>query len=550
MSLEKHGSILLAGVLALGTVCFTAGCGSDTSQLAEEMFGYGDEYYSSVESRYTLNYDEMIYDDFTGGKIDKNKWVISDSVWDQWGTDQNGVRPQNLFLVEDPENPETHMVMRANGAYYSGEALSDSVSGVTTGAGISTVEAMGPGRYEVKMKTCPRVGALTSMWLFSWFNKDDGSVQQNEIDIEIGLKPQLDAVFFTTWTAPANNTSYGAPVDYAVNDEDWHIYTFDWVTDTDVPYVDYYIDGQFLYKSTTNVPTTNATLTLGIWVPSWAGGGISDPVYNVATNSRMFDSDYAQFSWWRYIPFQMGGWEQRPVENRNYDPDYEVEVLTKVPVANKCANGNFELSDDHYYKTLRNALETLPEEIAAAQGKLDAAEAAGNQTEAAELSAQIVNLNAVLQSVKDMLATDGAPWKDYTVTDETDEFYVPDSSAGIVTDPLGNGRCAEIAKGGSLGQWLRGATEGFTYRLSGKYRTENGASAAFRYTYYLGYSTTSRANGSKTYTIGSSDVWKDFSIEFTVEKADTQSIRYYLECLDSTGTCYFDDLELVYLGHN
>ena len=548
MRLKKTGSVLMAGVMLAG-LAGVAGCGGNTSKLADEMFGYGDEYYSSVESRYTLNYDEMIYDDFTGGKIDKTKWVISDSVWDQWGTDQNGVRPQNVYLVEDPDNPETHLLMQANGSYYSGEALSDAVDGVTTGAGISTVEAMGPGRYEVKMKACPRVGALTSMWLFSWFNKDDGSVQQNEIDIEIGLKPQFDAVFFTTWTAPANNNNYGAPVDFALNDQAWHIYSFDWVTDTDVPYVDYYIDGQFLYRSTSQVPTTNATLTLGIWVPSWAGGGISDSVYNVATNSRMFDTDYAEFSWWRYIPFQMGGWEQRTVENRNYDPDYEVEVLTKLPVANKCSNGGFELSDDYYYKTLRNALVTLPQEIAEAQAELSEAQASGDEAKANELSAKIVNLNEILKSVNGMLETDGAPWKDYTITDITDEFYVPESSAGIVTDPLNaENRCAMIANGGSYGQWLRGATEGFRYRLTGKFRTENNATAIFRYTYYLGYSTTSRSNGSKSLTIGSSDEWKDFSIEFTVDKADTQSIRYYLECLNSTGTCYFDDVSLVYLG--
>lgn len=548
MRFGKCGSLLLSGVILCGAAGAFGACSSGTSALAQEMFGYGDEYYANVESRYTLNYDEMLYDDFTGDTIDSSKWVISDSVWDQWGTDQNGVRPQNLFLVKDENNPDTHLIMRANGAYYSGDALSDSVNGVNTGAGISTIEAMGPGRYEVKMKACPRVGALTSMWLFSWFNLNDGSVQQNEIDIELGLAPQFDVASFTTWTAPANNSSFNIPVDYFVNDGNWHIYTFDWVTDADVPYVDYFIDGELIYTIDTNVPTTNATLTLGVWVPSWAGGGITDPVYNVATNSRMFDSDYAEFSWWRYIPFQMDGWEQRPVANRNYAEGYEVEVLTEMPVANKVANGSFTFEDDYYYKTLVQARDELPVQIAELQKDL---ESAGSDAEREEINAQIVNLTAVLKSVNDMLSTDNSPWKDYTVTDPDDEFYVSaESFAGRVTDPdNAENFVAKIVDGGSYGQWLRGASHGFRYRLTLKFRTEGDAKACFRYTHYNGYSTQSRSNGSTTLELGSSAEWKEVTLEITIDKEDTRGIRYYLECLNESGTCYFDDVVLVYLGN-
>ena len=244
-------------------------------------------------------------------------------------------------------------------------------------------------------------------------------MQQNEIDIEIGLEPDFSDVFFTTWTSPSNNSNFAVPVDYMVNDGDWHIYSFDWVTDAEVPYVDYYIDGVKVHTITTNVPTTNATLTLGVWVPSWAGGGVTDSVYNVSPGSRMWESDYAQFIWWRYIPFEMGGWEQRPVTNKNYDADYVVEKLDKVPEVNK----------------------------------------------------------------------------------------------------------------------------------TGRYKTLN-ATALFRYTHYLGYSTASRSNGSTSIEIGNATEWTDFSFEFTVDKADTQSIRYYLEALNSTGTVWYDDIVMTYLGHN
>ncbi|MDE6441710.1 MAG: glycoside hydrolase family 16 protein, partial [Clostridia bacterium] len=507
---RKTACIVTAGlVLTLSASAFAA-C-SNGDKLADKTFDYGDEYYKSVAERHSLNYDEMLYDDFTDG-INLSRWVISDSVWDQWSTDQNGVRPQNVFLVNDEANPDTHLLLRANGSYYNmdndslytaeerktygdGTNLFTAAQGygVNSGACISTVEARGPGRYNNKMKACPRVGSLTSMWAYSWFTLNDGSTQQNEIDIEIGLKPDFSQVFFTTWTAPSNNTNMPTPVEYFVNDGDWHIYSFDWVTDTEIPYVDYFIDGVKVLTIDSNVPTTNATLNLGLWCPSWAGGGATDPENgNISVDSRMFENDYAEISWWRYIPFQMEGWEQRPVQNRNYADGYVPKTLTSLPTGEKCANGNFERDDYGAY---------------------------------------------------------GNPWKDFTVTDEDSESFIAGSSAGIIANSEGTNFYAEIVNGGLLGQWLRGAATGFKYKLTGKYRTTGDAQAAFRYTYVVGYSTTSRTNGNKTVTLGASGEWKDFSIEFTVDKAGTQSIRYYLLNSAGSGNCYFDDLSLTYTGH-
>ncbi len=141
------------------------------------------------------------------------------------GTDQNGVRPQNLYLVQDENNPETHLAVQANGAYYDADANAElwkksPTDGINSAACISSVEAFGPGRYDIKMKPCPRIGALTSMWLFSWFNLDDGSVQQNEIDIEIGLQPYMDTVYFTTWTSNYTQTHESYKPGYVVSDGD------------------------------------------------------------------------------------------------------------------------------------------------------------------------------------------------------------------------------------------------------------------------------------------------------------------------------------------
>ena len=514
MKLKKAASLILAGALLTASLPAMVACSDGDDDLAAKMFNFGGNYYKSVTERHKLNFDEMIYDDFTNG-IDLNRWVISDSVWDQWDTDQNGVRPQNVFLVDDKDNPDTHLLLRANGSYYNmdydslyteeekaqyGNNKKDLFTasqgyGINSAACISSIEAFGPGRYDIKMKPCPRVGALTSMWVYSWFTLDDGSTQQNEIDIEIGLQPNFSSVFYTTWTSPSNNTNMPTPVDYYVNDGDWHIYSFDWVTDAKVPYVDYYIDGRKVLTIDANVPTTNATLNIGMWVPSWSGGGITDPEKDyVSVDSRMFESDYAEISWWRYIPFQMGGWEQRPVQNRNYADGYVPKKLTSVPTANKCANGDFERDDYGVY---------------------------------------------------------GNPWKDFTITDEDNDFYIENSSAEVFIENLaeGSNACAKIVNGGMLGQWLRGASTGFKYRLTGKYRTENGATAALRYTYISGYALESATNGNKTLDIGESAEWKDFTLDFTVDKDDIMSIRYYLMNSAGEGACYFDDLSLTYLGH-
>lgn len=524
----KFGYIALAGVLAAGSIFSITGCsGGDPG---DKMYGFGDKYYRSVASRYTLNYDEMIYDDFTGDTIDKSKWVISDSVWDQWGTDQNGVRPQNVYLVKDKDNPETHLLMQANGSYYDGDnkPISSKQNGINTGASISTVEALGPGRYDVKMKACPRIGALTSMWLFSWFNLDDGSVQQNEIDIELGLSPNFSKSYFTTWTSPSTQThgdvdtknNENGITDFYVNDGDWHIYSFDWVTNSKKPfiddrgnefytYVDFYIDGQYLYTSTTNVPTTNATLTLGIWVPSWAGGGVCDSIYNTAPESRMFETDYAEFSWWRYVPFQMDGWEQRPVENRNYDPNYQPKVIDKVPVANKCSNGTFERDEESYwYPALRDNQEA-------------------KDTILANLKRDVYDF----------------PWKDFT----PDESYGIPGKVSIDSD--GENHYAKIEGAGSYGQWLRGAHDGFRYRLTGKYKVEPGTTARILIGYFESYAISADIIDEASFTLGTATEWTDFSLDITLDCEEAVSIIYYLENLNQTGTSYFDDIELIYLGH-
>ncbi|MDE7330507.1 MAG: hypothetical protein K2N30_05440, partial [Clostridia bacterium] len=78
MKMRKTASVLTAGLLLTASLSVGAGCAN--SGLDEKTFDFGEEYYKSAPSRYTMNYDEMVYDDFTKG-VDLNRWVISDSVW-------------------------------------------------------------------------------------------------------------------------------------------------------------------------------------------------------------------------------------------------------------------------------------------------------------------------------------------------------------------------------------------------------------------------------------------------------------------------------------
>ena len=97
---KKSISVFLCLLMALSTVFFV-GCSDEPSELAQEMFGFGDDYYKSVESRYTVNYDEMVYDDFTGDTINPDMWVIADTVYDIWLAEHKLQRPQNVFLLKD-----------------------------------------------------------------------------------------------------------------------------------------------------------------------------------------------------------------------------------------------------------------------------------------------------------------------------------------------------------------------------------------------------------------------------------------------------------------
>ena len=66
MRFKKAASVLAAGMIAAVSATALAGC-SDKDKLAGQMFDFGDDYYKSVSERFTLNYDEMLYDDFTNG---------------------------------------------------------------------------------------------------------------------------------------------------------------------------------------------------------------------------------------------------------------------------------------------------------------------------------------------------------------------------------------------------------------------------------------------------------------------------------------------------
>ena len=125
-----------------------------------------------------FDYDNSIFDDFSKG-VNSDYWYIADQAW---GGSNGGVIPENVSYTDDGI-----LQLRGNGGYYQqGEVkgVGDVKDGRYTGAVLISKFLTGPGRYEVKMKVLPRLGACTAFWTFAYeFDQE----LNHEIDIELDL---------------------------------------------------------------------------------------------------------------------------------------------------------------------------------------------------------------------------------------------------------------------------------------------------------------------------------------------------------------------------
>ena len=294
-----------------------------------------------------LDYENAFFDDFIGG-VSYDSWYINKMAW---GKGNGGVIPENVNYTD-----EGVLVLSGNGEFYTDgdvRGVGARKDGTLTGACLSSKFVTGPGRYQIKMKVLPRLGACSAFWVYSY---EDG--RNHEIDIELpGGKSSsmisFENVLNTNYITPNMNDSQDkAIIDanldcVALNDGEWHTFGFDWYTmesgesakllgeDVNMGKVVYYIDGKVTAVSDFFIPYYQTRLWLGVWFPN------NESFVGTAN----FESDCMYVDWVEYIPFK----NQPFVE---YEPELgEDEVADKSeyptsPVAtttiNKIANGDFE----------------------------------------------------------------------------------------------------------------------------------------------------------------------------------------------------------------
>lgn len=119
---------------------------------------------------------QELFDDFNGEHLDPSVWKNINRKWGEYdsGLSHGGVVAENVFLKDG------NLVIRGNGDLYTG-AIKGAGQNHRVGGAISTRERFGSGRYEIRAKVFPKLGALSAFWTFQYKNKE----VNHEIDIEI-----------------------------------------------------------------------------------------------------------------------------------------------------------------------------------------------------------------------------------------------------------------------------------------------------------------------------------------------------------------------------
>lgn len=327
-------TVALAALFAALGFSFV-GCGKEEQPAAKESISVGEPL--ALLSAAKPDLDNTIFDDFSAG-VNMDRWYIANQ---SWGAAANGgVIPQNVGYTDDGV-----LVFTANGAHYKrGEVagVGRVRDGSLTGGVLISKFAAGPGRYQVRMKVLPRLGACTAMWVYA-YKQTDSAALNHEIDIELpggksGGTIAFDSVLNTNYTTEQYFISEDVRLaqatgkqDVYLNDGEWHTFGFDWYTDPET--VVYSVDGVVTAVTTAFVPTLQSRLWLGVWIPNNSG----------FVGSPNFETDYMQVDWFRYTPFAGQPYEEYSPTVGGVASEAEYPAApTKYAPADKVSNGTFE----------------------------------------------------------------------------------------------------------------------------------------------------------------------------------------------------------------
>lgn len=356
----KISSVVVAAAAVLAS-CALAGCADKETPSPLEA-GMPVRVLDGVE----FDYDNMFFDDFTGG-VDKDNWYIGKQAWGANGN--GGVVPQNVNYTDDGI-----LVLTGNGEYYTAgdvRGVGTRRDGTLAGAALISKFVTQAGRYEVKMKVLPRLGACNAFWTFAY---DNDTRANHEIDIElpggthagiISYERLLNTNYLTEGGNESQDTAISDVTDGNITsfaDGEWHTFGFDWYTlepselgagldeardgeenensqadadgDVSLGKVVYFADGVVTAVSDAFIPYMQARLWLGVWFPNNPG----------FVGDARFESDNMYVDWIRYTPFK-----DQPY--KEFVPPLAGDVASEqeypsAPIAigtvNKIANGDFE----------------------------------------------------------------------------------------------------------------------------------------------------------------------------------------------------------------
>ena len=315
--------------------------GSSEALSIDESLASGDDLPLSFGAKF--DDENAVFDDFTGG-VDSELWTIGDGAW---GSGNGGVVPGNVSYTDDGV-----LILRGNGLYYA----KDEISGVgtlkdgrNTGAALISKFRTRPGRYQVRMKVLPRLGACTAFWTYANQATESGVNDNHEIDIELPGGKSSSVISFknvlnTNYVTEQYNISEDVDVSsfkedspVSLSDGEFHTFGFDWFTDPAC--IVYYVDGVVTAVNREFIPDLETRIWLGNWFPNNAGFvGMSE-----------FETDYMYVDWVMYRPFMDQPYTEHDasvtVSGASLS-DYPSSPVS-YPKVDKIANGDFEYLSSH-----------------------------------------------------------------------------------------------------------------------------------------------------------------------------------------------------------